>query len=189
MSRYLLSAGVTLAFLALAGCGAGAPSMSMFTSTAGNYRILMPGTPKETQKDLPIPGGSIPLHSVIGFQSRGCECGVAWAETPPGALVSQDTNKLLDMCIQGAVSKMGASELSRSPISLDGHPGRECRFEIPANGNRPKLLGRERCYIVGDRVYEVTILAPENKADPAVSKAFFDSFALLNAVAPIVPGG
>ena len=177
-----------LLFASLAGCesltATKAPK-AMYTSTEGNYRVLLPANPTEKTSNQTFSGITLTQHMTMGGPANKLELGVIWVEQPTNS-PANPLSKLGDR-LDGAATQMvtnfRGTELSRNNISLDGHPGREVRFQVPATGKRSKLLGRIRLYSIGDRFYEVIAISAESLADPEASKEFFDSFVLINPVA------
>ena len=175
-----------LVFAALAGCDSAEsakPALTMYRSIDGNFQLLMPAGPVEKSRDEVFPNGTLTTHTVSAGPTGKLEFGVLWRGASTTARRVGKISDMLDLAITQRITNSRGTELGRTTIDLDGHPGREVRFQVASTGAKPRMLGRLRVYFIGGRVYEILIFATEALADPAVSKEFFDSFTLINPVA------
>jgi hypothetical protein len=79
--------------------------------------------------------------------------------------------------------------LSKMPISIHGHPGREINFESQAGSKFGKSAGRTRVFLVGPRLYQVLVAGPPGRLTPETIEGFLNSFELLDQGAgPAGPG-
>ena len=68
--------------------------------------------------------------------------------------------------------------VSDTKISLAGHPGRE--VVIDARGpHGPRGLIRGRLFMVGNRLYQLMVVAPQGRDDEKAAEDFLKSFKLL----------
>ncbi|MDB5349504.1 MAG: hypothetical protein JWN86_751 [Planctomycetota bacterium] len=191
MTPKRLPALLVLMTASLSGCGA---SKTTFTSVAGNYKILMPGTPNEMDQDLPTQVGLIKMHTATAlerdpFSSTVFNYTVSYADYPAQLVRPETVQTMLDGSANGSIAFAKSKELSRKSIELDGHPGRELKFEAQGTGGAGTGVGRLRIYLVGDRLYQVLVIGSEAKATDEATKPFLDSFALLKQRPPVKAGG
>lgn len=155
-----------------------------YTSKAGNFRATFPAAPKTTRLNAKGVGGDrVTAYSYAAKDRSGAVYSVNYADYP-----SADESTL-DAAVDGMIKSAKMRPGSRESIALDGHPGREVRFEVdPPRGTKAKGVGRARAFLVGKRLYQVMVVGPEVKlTDDAMTK-FVESFALLNAVPAIAEG-
>lgn len=139
-----------------------------FSSTAGRFSVLMPGTPtEETQTDKIEDGRTYQQYYFTVTQPEGVYF-VAYSEFPGSEVSQVDADTILEAASEGILVD-GGRLLSQREISLEGYPGREIEYE-DSEGN----LSNTRIFLVEERLYQLIAIA-SNSDD--VSR-FFDSFEL-----------
>jgi hypothetical protein len=168
-------------FVIIAAAGA---QSDPYSSKEGNYRAMFPSTPKTAKQNLPGPAGvKVTAHSATVKDRNGAVYGVNYTEFPNA------TEAMLDAAVDAMIKSAKMKPSSREKIDLDGHPGRDVKFEVdPPRGTKEKGLGQAKCFLVGKRIYQVLVIGPESKVSTDEIKAFVDSFALLKAVPRAVGG-
>jgi hypothetical protein len=170
MSRRSSAVIVTVALLALSGCGG--PSFKEFSSADGKFKVQMPGTPKETSQTQ----GDVKLKMFIVEEKNGAYA-VMYADLPfpedlPPAVQAMSLNGSVESMTKGANGKKIAS----SEIKLaDKYPGRSVEADLPDKGG--KLNGR--IYLVGKRLYQVLVMGKGDFSKSEAATKFLDSFELL----------
>ena len=113
-----------LGLVMLTGCGT---SGSGYTSTAGNYRVNFPGTPKEFNQDLPTPVGILKMHMIVAGDPKNVAYTVMWTDYPPGLTRPETINNMLEGAATGCVSNLNGKELGRTTIDLSWRDSRGSR--------------------------------------------------------------
>jgi hypothetical protein len=101
---------------------------------------------------------------------------VGYAEFPPGATPEAQARRLTAARDQ-LVANIAGELKSDKEISVGGHPGREFRAEGKVAGE--PFVTSARVVAVGDRLYEVAVVARAEQAAAADSDLFLGSFKLL----------
>ena len=189
--RGRIVAQLVLAFVA-AGCGSTASRE--YTSPEGRYRVQFPGKPKITEQTVPTPVGPIITKVASTKDWSRTERMVMYADFPGGLIHTGNKDRMLDGACQGMATEANLVILSKTPIAMNGHPGREVSFETQEGHRAGKMTGRARIYLVGDRLYQVFIAGPTGRITPETMESFLDSFELLDqgpdrAARPGVPRG
>jgi hypothetical protein len=169
MSRLKWIGAVTVGLLIL--CGADKPDFEEFASKEGRFKVLMPGTPKESTEEVRgITLNSFTLKEADGFY------GVVYADMPIAADAKvEDLQKLLDSMRDGMLSKTHATLVRESKITLKAtYPGREIEVTRPVE----KLFARSRLYIVGTRFYQVTVIGTTDYVHSDNATKFLDSLSV-----------
>jgi hypothetical protein len=135
-----------------------------FSSTAGKFTVLFPGTPKETSKT----SGPITFYTTDFTQEiegPDTEFIVVYAEVPVAK--SKD---VFDGFNKGVAST--GRVLTSRDIKLEKYPGKETTVAVTEDGITVTV--QARTYTVDDRFYAVVSAGPD-----ADKQKFFDSFALV----------
>jgi hypothetical protein len=140
-----------------------------YTSADGRFTIQFPGTPEESSRDY----GDGTVHVVI----HGAEDGiylVTWFV--PSPTEARNPTLVFDNVEAGALGQgAGGTVVARADITLDGtYPGRALTVKLA----QPDATMFVRCFVAGDRVYQLSALGKKDGAD--VDDSFFDSFAVTN---------
>jgi hypothetical protein len=91
-------------------------------------------------------------------------------------LVAQsDPAGVLQGAQDGAVSNSKSRLVTDQPVTLNGHPGREYKMESQDG----KYAATGRVYLVANRLYQLLVVAPEDKPQPENVAKFLESFTLL----------
>lgn len=173
VSRTLLL--VPLAAL-LAGCG---QAKAPFTSSAGKFRVDMPGKPTEQVKDVPAPPpiGNLKLYAYQANEWNGISYSVMYSDYPAGMVRPEAVQPVLDGVASGFIRGANFQEKETKKLDIYGHPGREVSFSTKSTGGAPGQ-GRARMFLVGDRLYQIVVAGPEAKVTDSVVSDFFKSFTL-----------
>lgn len=149
-----------------------------FSSTAGRFKVALPGNPTETSKTIESRLGEIRRHTF----TLGTDIGaflISYSDLPVSVTEPGEVNKFLDHAHEGEVAPVQGRLLSMAEIALDGYPGRESIVETPNSTFRVKY------YLAGQRIYQIAVSTPNGPAKNAAEMArsmesivskFFDSF-------------
>jgi hypothetical protein len=146
----------------------------VFTSRAGGFSVLMPGTPKEETevKEFPVVGKGETHLFVLATESGVYVAG--YVAVPGLARQSQSFcdnfgTGFLKSVGEATAKGAGGRVIKETDISFGRDPGKEILIEVPAG------RATVRAYFVKRRGYEL-IAAPTAGSDPANVKKFLDSF-------------
>jgi hypothetical protein len=166
------SASTTAAAATTAAPAASGPALGEwkpYTSAAGRYTVLFPGTPKETDSMMPAAGGQATMHmAIVTVDVKGPDTmfAVAYLDAPGSTPV--DAKKGVDGAVEGMAKK--GKVVKSSDIKLDNkYPGREATIELTEEGMTARM--RVRVYMVGRRLLELIAVS-----DDANAAKFLDSF-------------
>lgn len=149
-----------------------------YTSSEGGYSIRFPmGTvPQTTYQDAA--GG---LRMVMTKAECGHRTHVAmFMRLPPDTLKSIPAQAILDGATQGALSKSGATELSRRDFFFgpQRHPARELVFE------KDGTVGTTHIIIADPQVFVLVVGGSNGFGNSRVAMSFLNSFELAPAQEP-----
>jgi hypothetical protein len=136
-----------------------------YRSDKGRFAARFPASPKVTSMKIPegLEGSSV-------VEQEGSRFEVAYRDLDQ--LIAADPKFFFDKAIEPFALK----SKSKKDIKLDGHPGIELEGEM-VEGPAGKALAL-RCYMVKERFYIVTAIAPKKAA--AQARDFVASFKLLD---------
>ena len=155
--------------LLLSSCG---PNFTEYTSAAGRFKVLVPGTPRVSKEEKPA--GQTFLYTVEQPSGRYV---VAYLDlkTEPGEGADKARERL-EKARDGAVGSVGGKVLADKPITLAGkYPGRDVTIELPGKED----LVRDRMYLVNGRFYQVTATGRKWWVESADTQKFLGSFRLV----------
>jgi hypothetical protein len=95
----------------------------------------------------------------------------------PADYAGRGADALLDDEVKRQQEFLGGRPLGAKPIRLDGHPGREFQVDGFTADEKPSHHFC-RLYLVGNRLYNVIVIVPEENANAPEVNRFLDSFAL-----------
>jgi hypothetical protein len=146
----------------------------------GGFSVLLPGKPRKEARTVKIDDIAVPLE-MLSLQTKGAAYGVGYADFPPGASPETQARRLAAARDQ-LVANIAGELKSDKEISVGGHPGREFRAEGKVAGE--PFVTSARVIAVGDRLYEVAVVARAEQLAAADPDLFLGSFKLL----PGAPG-
>ena len=148
------------------------PQAKEYISKEGGFKVLMPGTPKETKLDAESEFGKGVLHM------NSVEAGMAMYAANycdfPAEIKKVALKQVYDSSRDGAVANLEGKLATEKDIKLGDYSGREIRIEV-AGGIR---LFRARVFLVGQRLYQVVVFGTKESASSKDADKFLDSFRL-----------
>jgi hypothetical protein len=144
-------------------------------------RIAMPGEPKLSAPVIkPLPDKEVTVHLAMVTQNDGKSLFlVGYHDLDFLPQDEQKKNDVLEGGVKGTVLNTLGKLTKHTPVTLGEHPGRS--FEYSGNRFGQQVQGVSRIYLVGSRVYQLTVLfTPELDVGTDAEK-FFSSFELLPA--------
>lgn len=145
-----------------------------FSSSEGAFSILMPGTPTEQTKTVNTAVGPIDAYFFL-LERKDIAYMVGYSDYPDTVVQKTNPDAILEGARNGAVANVQGKLLNELIISLNGYPGRELKIE-PAGG---KGTIKAKIFIVGNRLYQVMVVTPKEKAFSKNVRRFLDSFKFL----------
>jgi len=152
-----------------------------FSSTAGRFKVTLPGAPTETSKTIEYRFREFERHTFTLKTGFGAFL-VSYSDLPVILAEPDEVEEFLDHHMhEGEVTSSQGKLLSKTEIELDGYPGRELIAKTPESTFRMKY------YLVGQRFYQIAISTPNDPAKNAgeiarsmefTASKFFDSFEL-----------
>jgi hypothetical protein len=174
MKKAVLLAISLLLALCLTGCSA---KPQEFKSEAGRFSIMTPVALQEEAKSLETEAGKINLH-LFAAQLDDIAYVIAYSDYSPEAAPPGYAEKMLDGARNGTVGNTRGKLVSETNISLSGYPGRELVIEVRGE-DQPPTTFKGRLFMVKNRLYQVTVVAPRGKAGDKLVDEFLQSFKLL----------
>src|SRR5206468_1892614 len=104
---------------------------------------------------------------------------VAYADMPAHVVQAGRVDALLDGGARGMAANTGSTITERTPIKFGAYTGLDAVMESPPKGAGEPLIARARFLLVGNRFYQVLLIAPKSRSRPQDFQAFRDSFSLL----------
>jgi hypothetical protein len=160
----------------LAGCSA-PPTVKEFKSASGRFTVMSPAPLQEETRNIETDAGKIELHLFTG-QADDIAYVIGYSDYAAESAPPDRAQQILDGARNGAVGNTHGQLVLETPISLSGYPGRELVIEAHAE-DRPPATIKGRLFLVKNRLYQVTVVAPRGKAGDKVIDDFLQSFKLL----------
>ena len=158
----------------------GPPVWTEFRSEEGRFTVFMPEKPVSQASTMETPQGRFEQHVFVAAH-RPLVCMVAYSDFPRQALVANDVDGFLQGARDQFIKEVGGKLAGESPLSLDGHPGREIKVHMFQGEIRLRL------FLVGTRLYMLSVIKSDKAFEPneeALNK-FFSSFKLNQITKPI----
>ena len=119
--------------------------------------------------------GPIEVHMFVAEQGQKAWL-VGYSDYPEALVEASDPATMLAGARDGAVSNVNGQLVSDAEITLNGYPGREFSASVTQNGQ--EIVLRQRVYMVGNRLYQVVVIAPKGEENSTEVEDFFQSFRL-----------
>ena len=156
-------------------------SEQVFTSTAGNYSVKLPGIHSEGVLPLDTPLGKVDMRFVTG-EATGGVYAVIYSDFPAFG----SSEEFIDGVLQGLKQAPGVQMLISLKDTLKTefgeYPGRLASLKLPTGQTT-----QERFYLVEGRLYQLRVVGGSNTEAPLTPEAFFGSFKLLQNPATVAP--
>lgn len=151
------------------------PPVDTFESTAGNFKIMFPGTPTDTSYTIPTEIGDIEFHQYIFEKSITEAYMVAFSDYPSAMVKATKIKELLQQSKSGVLSSLGETGkvAEEKPIKIDQHEG---LFLKADNGT---LFLYYKMFVVKNRLYQIGIMKDGSYPTDEAVQSFIESFALV----------
>ena len=160
----------------LASCS-GPPTLKEFKSASGRFLVMTPVTFEESTNNLKTEAGEIKLYLFAG-QLDDIAYVIGYSDYSSESAPPDYAEKMLNGARNGAVGNTQGQLMSETQITLSGYPGRELVIETRGE-DRPPAIIKGRMFMVKNRLYQVTVVAPRGKAGDKIIDDFLQSFKLL----------
>ncbi len=180
--RVIISISLLLA-CCLSACNR-APQPREFKSEAGRFAVMTPTPLEEMVKPLETLGGKIDLHIFSG-QRGDTSYFVSYWDYSKEPIHPDRLEKMLDASRDGSVANVSGRLIREGKLTLMGNPGRELVIET---GSQPGLETRRlqaRVFIVGNRMYQIMVVAPKDQKSRPEAEAFLQSLKFPGGQAPV----
>jgi len=144
-----------------------------FSSEAGNFSVLFPGTPKEKNVVGQTAIGEMEMRSFVVETDLQTAYALNYNDFPPRLDLS-DPERVFDQGMDSALGKTGTVITQRS-MRCKGYPAREFEFKAGGDAN---YVGRIRLILVGRRLYNIETIFLTGNPHESDCQKFFDSFSL-----------
>jgi hypothetical protein len=167
--------------------GSDDPPWEAFTLPGSGAEVQMPGVPKVTSRKIrPVADVETEVHLATARIKDGKVLLLfGYHDLTFNPADEANIRDILDGGVKGSLLN-GLAKLTRhEEIKIDQFPGRE--FEYAGERFNQPIVGSSRIYLVGQRMYQITVLrAPEVDAPSEITR-FLDSFRLKTAVESAPP--
>jgi hypothetical protein len=131
-----------------------------FQSKDGKFTVALPDKPTEQTNKVPTAVGQLEMHMFVIDQKDRAYL-VTYSDYPKDSVVDK-ADKVLDGVVDGNAKALKGKLASQDKITITvgkkDYPGREITVELPDK----KGLYKARAFLVGDRLYQVVALGPED---------------------------
>lgn len=128
-----------------------------FTSKEGKFSVAFPEKPAEKTSKVKVGDREVDHHLFTAKQADRAQI-VSYVDYDK-AVVGEDKDKFLAGVVERNVVNLKGKVAVNEKVSLGKgkHPGRDVRVEMPDK----KQLYRAQVFLVGNRLYQVVVLGPE----------------------------
>lgn len=147
------------------------------TSSAGNFSVQMPGTPKVSQKDHKSFIGKVPETS-YELKLRNSVYIVSFSDLPGAALFFDSAQGVMKKAKKNFLKELGAKEVRYNGHDFVGYPGSRLFFRITAGDSAPQQEGLAQFFMVEKRLY-ILVMIRSPKISPNLANRYFKSFRFL----------
>jgi len=165
-----------LIVILLSACGSTGPEK--FTSEEGAFSVISPLPLEESTQSIDTELGLIEVHFFMAEQVDRAYM-VGYSDYPQDFVDQSDPQAMLDGARDGAVGNINGKLVSEIKVLLDDqYPGREIVVTAMLDQDQEGTL-KERMFLVGNRLYQVMVIAPSGDMGVQEMDEFINSFKLL----------
>jgi hypothetical protein len=164
------TAAATSRAIPTSGSGDTGGNWQTFTSQGGNFSVELPGKPQEGSQSIPVGTDTMELHTFsLGMQKESYT--MTYSDYP-ASIMQTSASKLLEGALTGVLGQ--GTLVDKKSITVDGNPGIQAEFEVPGTG-----YSWYKTVIVGERMYQLIVIAQDKDATAQDAQRFLDSFELV----------
>ncbi|MEW5859674.1 MAG: hypothetical protein AB1861_20195 [Cyanobacteriota bacterium] len=144
-----------------------------FSSSAGGFTVLMPGTPNQSQETIQTKAGPIKVQLFQTFRPNQAGYVVGYSDLPANAIKTpSDVNSFFAGAITGFTNSSKGKLLSQRNINLGNYPGREFKVQLSQG-----VIVKSRFYLVDRRRFYQVFVVTDKEQDLVKSiDGFLTSF-------------
>lgn len=155
----------------------GPPVWTEFRSEGGGFTISMPDKPISQAATIETSHGRFVQQAFIASH-HSIICLAAFTDVPKNLLVANDLDGFFDGVRDRFIKEVGGKLASESSLSLNGHPGRAIKVHLFRGHLRLRL------FLVGERLYQLSITSLDKEVNEETFNKFFASFKLNSMIKP-----
>ncbi|RNC86290.1 MAG: hypothetical protein ED556_08325 [Winogradskyella sp.] len=149
------------------------------------YRLDFPTTATKDNKDVPTAKGNVVMHTYTAYPAAGDD-NILYMSSfseypesffPEGLKTQEQIDTVLEGAVNGAVTNVNGTLLSKKDIVFNGYPGRHFKIEVDQAGSTYILTMWN--ILVDYRMYIVQTIALKGSEENDNFKKFLDSFELI----------
>jgi hypothetical protein len=150
------------------------PKTEPFTSREGKFSITFPQKPTPLSRKVKTDVGEVDVCIfLVDQKDRGYVA--TYSDYPKGTVTDKNHDKVLAGARDGAVKGVNGKLVNEKKIKIGKkHEGLEMNVQLPDK----KTIYRARLVLVGDRLYQVVALGPEDFTKSKAVESYLDSFTL-----------
>ncbi len=141
----------------------------------GRFAVDIPQPVERTTQEVNSGFGKGTMHLVSHDGANSTAYILGYNDYPAGSIAKVDREKTYDDIIKGVVDTLKSVARSNVGHKLGDVAGRE----YIAVNEADKFVARVRCYLVGDRLYQIMYLGPLDSENNKEALKFLDSLRLL----------
>jgi hypothetical protein len=145
-----------------------------FQSSVGRFSVMAPAPFREVSQPVNTVDGPGIIHQFIG--NAGPRAFVVSYMDQPLARETITPEAHLDQVRDAIISDLHGKAADEKTISASGFPGRE--FSTTGTAGEQAVSAKVRIFVVGNRLYQVMVIAQLGAELPAAAEAFCNSFQL-----------
>lgn len=151
----------------------------LFAPASAGFQILMPAKPQVVEHHVrPLRDREVTVHlASASIQQGKAMFMVAYHDLDFDVIDDEKIHDVLDGGVKGSLFNVLGKLSKHERIEFDHHPGRH--FEYAGNRFNQPILADSRIYLVGRRVYQVTVIRRPEVDVSAETEKFVNSFKLV----------
>ncbi len=138
---------------------------------------MMPGTPTEARLVQDTSMGRLFITTFRVYTKNGGYV-VSYNDYPHFSADRAEDGRILAGVRDGSIGNINGRLVTQSIISLNGHPGLEYVAEFKLR-NAADSTVKSRIYLIGNRLYQLSVIGLKGELSLAQQKKFLNSFKLL----------
>jgi hypothetical protein len=147
-----------------------------FTPKEGRFSIMMPSKPESEVQSEFTPVGIVKLY-IFAAEKDDSYYAVSYSDFPEYVIKYSDVGTVLDDARDGMVANVQGKPISSRRIKLQGYYGRDVKFQVTEEGQVGTAYAR--IYLVGNRLYQILVIGPQEQFPESEALRFLNSFQLL----------
>lgn len=147
-----------------------------FSSKAGAFKVLMPGTPIQETDTVNTQAGFIPVNVFSVARQNEAVYGVAYTDYPKNITPNfRELDQLIRELTSKDLEAAGVKLINQRTLRLNNFLGREIKLQLPEG-----LIMKWRFYLVNKRLYQLFVMTDKEASLTKSIDGFFNSFQLVN---------